>query len=133
MRSGSKLGVWYAGGTVRPERLLLYQVDIASGTWVVRTPDGDQYVEQLDCNGPQGCSWVAAVNPKGNPPSIMSGKFFRFVSKPDDAYLRIMIKAAIGQAEQVNGTEQVPGTVITSLGRVCLFLLGCHQPRCHSR
>ena len=63
MKPGSKVGVWYTGDSVWHERILLYPVDIGIGTWVVRTPDGDQYVEQLDCRGPNGCSRIAGVGP----------------------------------------------------------------------
>ena len=48
---GRAVGVWYEGDDVWHERLLLHPTG-TPGLWVVRTPDGDVYDEQIDAISP---------------------------------------------------------------------------------
>ena len=108
------MGLWYPGDNVWHERLILYPV--GDGCWIIRTPDGDQYCEQLDCKDADGPSRICLCGQKGRAPTTTAGKFYRFAGKPDDDELRMMIQTAAGQAEVSAGSEKEPAHVIDASG-----------------
>ena len=116
---GLRIGVWYSDDTVWHERLLLYPV--SEKEWVIRTPDGDQYIEQIDALDPNGSSKLALCGPKGQAPDVLGGKFYRFAERADDDELRQMIGTAKGQAKE-GGSTITPAFVMTKQGEKLALL-----------
>ena len=116
---GLSVGLWYAGDTVWHERLLL--AEVSPGTWVCRTPDGDQYVEQIDAGDPEGASRVAVCLPDGTAPRVLRGAFYRFGDGWDDTSLRRMVAAAQDQSRMAGGTAGAPSFVINAAGEKVAF------------
>ena len=72
---GRAVGVWYEGDDVWHERLLLHPTG-TPGLWVVRTPDGDVYDEQIDAMSPtDGPSRAALCDNDRYGPYQLRGRF----------------------------------------------------------
>ena len=85
---GRAIGVWYDGDNVWHERLLLHPTS-TSGLWVVRTPDGDVYEEQIDGTSPSdGPSRACLCDDQRYGPYQARGRFYRFAEGWADARLK---------------------------------------------
>ena len=110
---GQVVAVFYEDDNTWHERLLLYPVN--ERVWVCATPDGDQYLEQLDGKDKDGVCRLCLLQTNGTAPRFLRGHFYRFAERFDDAKLRAMIKGGKAQADGM-GDEVEPSWAINSAG-----------------
>ena len=73
------------------ERLLFFQYDAQH--WVVQTPDGDMYTENVMCETPESGPCRAVVLPaSGELPVFLKGRTYRVTKYPDDKKLLTLIE-----------------------------------------
>ena len=87
---GLSVGAWYAGSdTVFHERLLLYPT--VKGHWRVRSPDDDEWEEDVDCHTGDQCSHAFLCSPGRRGPAFAKGVFYRFRAYPDEGDRKTML------------------------------------------
>jgi hypothetical protein len=122
---GLSVGTWYAGtDTVFHERVLLYPA--SKGHWLVRSPDGDEWEEDVDCHTGDQCSHAFLCSPGGRGPAFAKGVFYRFRSYPDEAGWKAMLKQGRADAldlvkEQKAPAPEEPEKVVNAVGEVVPF------------
>ena len=106
---GGYLVVFYSDDNVWHERVLLAEAD--SQHWVIETPDGDMYVENVACTSPEdGPCRAVALDETGELPVFLRGRTYRFKDFYNDATLLIKMKDAAELAVEM-GFERPSHTV----------------------
>ena len=99
LEPGCQVAVWYDDDGVWHHRLLLWPIDEGRCIWVVLTPDGDSYVEDISGNDATGCSRVAVLGLAGERPSLPEG-LYAFADVPSGDALVPHIQDALEVAAQ---------------------------------
>ena len=118
---GQVVAVYYSDDRLWHERLLLYPLGDGR-TWIVRTPDADQYAEQVDAKDEGGCCRICMCSLDGSSPRLLYGRLYRFQNRWEDSDLVDMIRAAAGQAKALDpdGTSE-PTHAVNSAGKKVVF------------
>ena len=116
---GETLLVYYSDDTVYHERMALWPVQDAE--WLMLTPDGDTYVEDLSCADPDtGPMEVVTLPADGTLPAALSHPAYRFKQYPTEMSLKTLIrdgkKLAEEEAEQRGVVLTTPSMVLTPVG-----------------
>ena len=84
LRDGMRIAVFYKGDPVWHERRLLsHDFGSAShGVYMIETPDGDRYEEDVLCQDPEGPSDASLLNEWGRPAKAGPKSFYRFAGRP---------------------------------------------------
>ncbi|CAK0907840.1 unnamed protein product [Prorocentrum cordatum] len=94
---GKRFALWYEDDTYWHERVAL--AEVRSGVWIIVTPDGDRYSENVRCRrGTSGAVQAVHLVPGAELLDPMKGHFYRFRAALDAPELVEQIKLAEGEA-----------------------------------
>ncbi|CAK0894060.1 unnamed protein product, partial [Prorocentrum cordatum] len=113
---GSYVAVFYTEDDVWHERQILFQVDAQH--WVVYTPDGDMYIENVMAGDPDSGPCRAAILPAdGTLPFFLRGKTYRFRDFPDEQRLLDLINEGYQLAVSEGGEVVGPTAYTDAMGQ----------------
>ena len=102
IQPGQTLAVFYSDDSVWHERLALWKVQ--DGVWIIYTPDGDIYAEDLR-GVPDGPSKVKVKGIDFKYWSRVGGPYYRFAEAPDEEGVKGLIRQGFQEALQEEGCD----------------------------
>ena len=114
LKQGDRLLVFYEGDVVWHCRLLLALVD--QSNWIILTPDGDIYTEDVSDGNPDWSAWRVWPHGAGLPFGVDGNMVYNFNPEPAGAVLQALFQEGDHHAHQERARLGVPhgGAVVAA-------------------